>query len=136
MRRLGNVVLDVNVIISLVLKNKLGLLLRAVAFDRVTVFASAELLDELLDVLNRPHLARYLAESPTAYFQAFEETALFRPILKPYAGSPDPDDDYLVALCLQEKAWLVSGDGPLLRWEAPPAGLKRMTYTEFQKRVL
>lgn len=136
MRRLGIVVLDVNVLVSLVIGKKFARLIRAIAFGRVSVVICPELLEEWRDVLHRPHLLPLLEKSPEVYLRQLKEAAVRRTIRKPYTGSPDPDDDYLVALCLQEKAWLVSGDGPLLRWSSPPPGLKRMTYTEFQKRAL
>lgn len=136
MRRLGNVVLDVNVVVSLIIRKKFAHLLRAVAFGRITVFACAELFDELSDVLARPHLARYLTIEPASYLKLLKDAAVVEPIREAFIGSPDPDDDYLVALSIQQRAWLVSGDGPLMRWKEPPRGLKRMTYTEFQKRVL
>lgn len=136
MRRFGNVVLDVNVLVSLVLTGKLTRLLRATAYGRITVFVCAELLEEFSDVLQRPHVAKHLSATPTTYLRLLKDASVWETIQHPFAGSPDPDDDYLVALSLQEKAWLVTGDGPLLRWETPPRGLKRMTYAEFQKRVL
>lgn len=106
------------------------------AYGRITVFVSAELLEEFLDVLQRPHVVKLLAATPATYLRLLKDASIWEAIRQPFTGSPDPDDDYLVALSIQEKAWLVTGDGPLLRWETPPRGLKRMTYADFRRRVL
>jgi len=81
------------------------------------LIASPTLLDELRDVLARPKFRRWISEAAaTDFIEGIAEAAII--IDDPPAAaplSPDPDDDYLVALARATQAdCLVSGDRHLL----------------------
>lgn len=75
------------------------------------------LLDELADVLARPKLQRFITTALAVAFIdgiATDATILTDPP-EPPGVSPDPDDDYLIALARAADAdYIVSGDRDLL----------------------
>jgi hypothetical protein len=111
-------VLDPNVLVSAVLSrsgapaeivsNWLG--------GEFELIVSPLLLDELERVLEYPKLRKQIAaESAAQYAHLFRERAVLAS--DPEAAvrrSPDPADDYLIALAEAERALLVSGDEHLL----------------------
>jgi putative PIN family toxin of toxin-antitoxin system len=111
-------VLDVNVLISAILSPRgsparLLLAWQAGAFELVV---SPALLAELRRALAYPKLARLI---PSAEADAFVAWIAHSAVLAadpggaPVFPSADPDDDYLLALAMAERAVLVSGDGHL-----------------------
>jgi putative PIN family toxin of toxin-antitoxin system len=95
------IVVDCNVLISLLIGGKLTVLRDHLFSEGVRLFVSERLLDEVLDVGGRSHLARYFdarqLHTFIQLFQALPDEKL------PTAVSRDPDDDYLLALCLKAK---------------------------------
>jgi hypothetical protein len=111
-------ILDANVLISAILSPggspaRLLLAWRAGAFDLVV---SPALLAELARALAYPKLARLVPPADADAFVAWiARSAVLAadPGTAPSVRSVDPDDDYLVALAIAERAFLVSGDGHL-----------------------
>ena len=111
-------ILDANVLISAILSPggspaRLLLAWRAGAFDLVV---SPALLAELARALAYPKLARLVPPADSDAFVAWiTRSAVLAadPGTAPPVRSVDPDDDYLVALAIAERAFLVSGDGHL-----------------------
>ncbi|MGH3064336.1 MAG: putative toxin-antitoxin system toxin component, PIN family [Gaiellaceae bacterium] len=98
---------------------------RDAEFDLVV---SPHLLDELLEVLLRPQFRAFVDESDVrAYVEALRGEALVVPDVEdPPAVTPDPDDDYLVALAIAGRADLiVSGDAHLTSLTDPPVPVLR-----------
>jgi putative PIN family toxin of toxin-antitoxin system len=90
------------------------------------VVVSPRLLDELEDVLLRTKFRAYAsAEQVSAYVEALAAEALaFDDVADPPRVTPDPDDDYLIALARAAgAALLVSGDKHLLDLADPPVGV-------------
>lgn len=84
---------------------------------RFELIASPALLGELRDVLARPKFRRWLSTATAADFiGGLADDALVVEDPPALAGlSPDPDDDYLIALARAANAdYLVSGDRHLL----------------------
>lgn len=112
-------VLDVNVLISAVLSRSgaPAQILRAWLDGHFDVVVSPALYAELERTLDYPKLKRLI---PTA--ERDELIALLRttalhaddPAAPPPVTSPDPGDDYLIALAAHEAAMLVTGDRHLL----------------------
>ena len=114
-----------------------GRVLRAALDDDYTLVVSPELLAELEDVLLREKFRPYLSEG---------EAAIAKSLLARVAElradpgdvsriSPDPDDDYLIALARAAQVdYLVSGDGDLVQLAQvePPI----VTPREFLERLL
>ena len=111
-------VLDANVLISAILSPRgsparLLLAWQAGAFELIV---SPKLLGELARALAYPKLARLIPPVDADAFVAWiARSALMAadPGTVPSIRSADPDDDYLVALAVAERAVLVSGDGHL-----------------------
>jgi putative PIN family toxin of toxin-antitoxin system len=109
-------ILDANVLISAILSPgggpaRLLLAWRAGVFDLVV---SPALLAELARALAYPKLARLIPPADADAFVAWiARSAVLAadPGTAPAVRSVDPDDDYLVALAIAERAFLVSGDG-------------------------
>lgn len=89
---------------------------------RFELVISPALLDELRDVLDRPKFRRWISAAVALEFidgLADDALVLGDPPALP-GVSPDPDDDYLIALARAAGAdYLVSGDGHLLQLADP-----------------
>lgn len=98
-------------------------LLRAWFEGRFDLVVSEKLLGELGRVLSRPKLVRYTsAEEVSEYVLFLRRAALTEPDPEPLTEplTPDPKDDYLVALARAADAgFLVSGDPHLTGLEDP-----------------
>jgi putative PIN family toxin of toxin-antitoxin system len=84
---------------------------------RFELSASPALLAELADVLARPKFRRYIgADLVTEIIDGLSEDAVIvKDTPAPPGISPDPDDDYLIALARAAGAdYIVSGDSDLL----------------------
>lgn len=92
---------------------------------RFELIASPALLDELRDVLARPRFRRWISAAVAAEFLdgLAQDAVIVDDPPAPPGVSPDPDDDYLIALARAARAdCLVSGDAHLLDLDAidPP----------------
>ncbi len=111
-------ILDTNVLISAILSRRgsparLVLAWQAGAFELVV---SPALLAELARALAYPKIARLVPSADAeAYVAWIARSAVLAadPVGAPSIRSADPDDDYLVALAMAERAVLVSGDAHL-----------------------
>lgn len=104
--------------------------------ERFELIVSPALLTELRDVLARPKFRRWISTAVAGEFVA--ALAQQAPVVDdppaPPEVSPDPDDDYLIALARTARAdCLVSGDRHLLELDAvePPV----LTPREFLERL-
>lgn len=112
------VLLDTNVLVSGLLapSGAPAAILDAWGRGLFEVVASPQLLDELEDVLARPKIRRHIAPADAAAFVSWvRRTAI--PFDDPPAASgltPDPGDDFVVALARSSRCELiVSGDAHL-----------------------
>jgi len=114
------VVLDTNVVVSALLwGGQPKALLRAATDDDLLLCTSPALLDELRDVLARPHLASRLEQFHPSLDRAMTLYAglclTVFPTSLPGAVAADQDDDHVVAAAIEGRADLiVSGDRHLL----------------------
>lgn len=113
-------VLDTNVVVSALLwggqPEKLIIL---AAEGEIELFSSPVLLDELAEVIARPHLAarlggkRQTVDEARGLYAALVQ--LVTPIQIPRVVADDPDDDHVIAAAIAANARLiVSGDRHLL----------------------
>lgn len=112
-------VLDPNVIISALLSpsGAPARLLQAWLYGRFELIISPRLLAELERALAYPKLRKRIAlDEGHRIVEWLAKTAIFAgdPSEPPPTRSPDPGDDYLLALAAGEQAALVSGDEHLL----------------------
>lgn len=114
-------VLDTNVVLSALLwrGTPYRLLQAARASDRIRLFTSAVLLEELAEVLNRPSPAKRLTLIGRTARQVLTDYVEVAELVAPAATPPivaaDADDDHVVAAAVAAQADLiVSGDRHLL----------------------
>ncbi len=129
-------VVDANVLISAVLSSRgaSAEVLRATRDGAFELIVSELLLTELTRAFGYPKLRKRIpAEKAAAYIGWLRShgTLAEDPAGPPPVSSPDPDDDYLLALAIDRRAFLVTGDQHLLglRDELPiypPAEFLRM----------
>lgn len=115
-----NYVIDVNVYISYILKNKLTELFIFVLENDFEVFISVELITELTDVLQREKFKKFLKKSPVEFVNAISQFGNLVESEFKNIKSPDPKDDYLFLLALSSESVIVSGDKLLVNWENAP----------------
>ena len=112
-------VVDVNVLISGVLsaKGSPAEILRASRDGQVELVVSELLLAELKRTLAYPKVRKRIAPEKAAAFVNWVRdhgTVAEDPASPPPVGSRDPDDDYLLALAIDRRAYLITGDQDLL----------------------
>lgn len=124
----NNFVIDANIYISYILKDKLDeLFLYALERD-IEVFISRALIDELGDVLNRNKFKKYLKKPVQEYVNAVRQ---FGYLLEPpisLINCPDSKDGYLFLLAIATEATIVTGDKLLLSWKQAPAPVITLTH--------
>lgn len=131
-------VLDPNVLVSALLSPAGPPAQVVLAWDagRFQLIASPRMLSELANVLSPPKLRRWIdASDADEFVSRLQEGALL--VDDPPPGpklTPDPDDDYLVALArAAEVDYLVSGDGDLTGLADPDPPV--LTPREFLDRL-
>jgi putative PIN family toxin of toxin-antitoxin system len=112
---------DINVVVSgLLWQGRPRQILDAACAGRITLFTTPVLLAELQDVLNRPKLARRLAQASVAASALVAGFAALAVLVAPANISPvvlvDPDDDAVLACAIAAQAQaIVSGDSHILQ---------------------
>ena len=113
MRILLDTNLWVSALLSETMRNRIG---RIIADSRLEILADAELLAELERVCARPKFARLLSPvQVNGFIQILRDRLTFIETHSEVQVCRDPDDDYLLAICLDGQAdFLLSGDNDLL----------------------
>ena len=123
--RAPRLVLDPGVLISALISRKRGnpvQLIRLWLRGDYQLAASPHLLVELENVLRRPKFQKYVSDGEiTAYLGMFFRRAVLVPdVATTEVFTPDPKDDYLVALARDVAAdYLISGDKHLTELPRP-----------------
>jgi putative PIN family toxin of toxin-antitoxin system len=130
-------VVDVNVLISGVLsaKGSSAEILRANRDGQFELVVSELLLAELKRTLAYPKLRKRIAPEQAAAFANWihDHGSLAEdPASPPPLGSRDPDDDYLLALAIDRRAYLVTGGQDLL---VPSDDLPILTPAQFATKL-
>lgn len=113
------VVIDPGVLIAAFISNEGAprALVRAWIDGAFELLVSRKLLAELARVLARPKFRRYTTEREAQAFVTFLErfATLCEDVERPARLSPDPGDDYLLALASSHSAnFLISGDADII----------------------
>lgn len=112
-------VVDVNVLVSGILsaKGHPAEILRASRDGEFELIISEQLLTELTRTLAYPRLRKRVPEEKALSFVSWvgaHGSLAEDPADSPPVSSRDPDDDYLLALAIDRRAYLVTGDQDLL----------------------
>lgn len=121
---MSRIVIDTGVLVSALIspEGPTSFILDALDAKQFVLIASPHLLDELSRVLRRDKFRRYvtLAEVDTFVEDLHECADLHDDPTGVPAVSPDPDDDFLIALAREANAnALISGDSDLADLELP-----------------
>jgi putative PIN family toxin of toxin-antitoxin system len=130
-------VVDVNVLISGVLSTKgsPAEILRASRDGQFELVVSELLHAELKRTLAYPKLRKRIAPEKADAFTNWVRdhgTIAEDPASPPPVSSRDPDDDYLLALAIDRRAYLITGDQDLL---APSSDLPILTPAQFAAKL-
>lgn len=111
-------VLDTNLLISYLLTNG-DTISRVIAHWKQAHFVylqSSQTVDELIDVVNRPRLRRYMKTTPQSLIDLIETDAEYTEGALVLSGAcRDPKDDKFIACAVEGNAdYIVSGDNDLL----------------------
>lgn len=113
-------VLDTNIVVSgLLWKASPRQVLDAARDQRLTLYTSSALLDELAEVLARAHLAPVITANRSSPELLMRQYAMLAQVVIPAqinrVVEKDVDDDAVIACALAAQAdWIVSGDAHLL----------------------
>jgi len=112
-------VVDVNVLVSAApsAKGPSAEILRGSRDGQFELITSEMLLTELTRTLAYPRIRKRIPpEKAAAYVNWIRDHGRLAddPVGAPPVGSRDPDDDYLLALAIDQRAYLVTGDQDLL----------------------
>jgi len=128
------VIVDTNLWISFLLTKNLSALDILFQNTQITLLFSKELLDEFVEVSNRPKFKKYFStEDLQALISSIKKHAEFILVSSEVSECRDPKDNFLLSLAKDGKAiHLISGDKDLL--ELKKFGKTSiLTYTEFIK---
>ncbi|MFN0173903.1 MAG: putative toxin-antitoxin system toxin component, PIN family [Saprospiraceae bacterium] len=112
------IIIDVNLWVSFGMGKSLDRLRLVLPHPEVELFASDDINREIVDVVKRPRLKKYL--KPDRVKEIFELLSQFayyvRPIGEGNADFKDAKDNYLLNLAAEVNAdFLVTGDKPMLK---------------------
>ncbi len=127
------VVIDTNIWISFLIGKTLAGLAEAIINDNIKVLFSKELIDELLEVLQRPKFEKYFFQEDVEELISlihikFEQIE----ITEHFMDCRDPKDNFLLDLCVSGNAdYLITGDDDLLSL-TPFHGVEIVSYSVFK----
>ncbi len=110
------IVVDTNWWVSFAMKPASSQFAEVLLHPEIEIIASQELENEVFEVIHRPVLAKYFAQTSLAEFkEIFAKATVKQKVKSKVDVCRDPDDNYLLALALDGKAdFLVTGDKDLL----------------------
>lgn len=111
-------VIDTNLLVSYLLTNgdTISRMMAHWEQGHFVYLQSSQMLDELIDVINRPRLRRYLKTDPQPLLDLIETDAEYTDGKLALPGAcRDPKDDKFIAYAVEGNAdYIVSGDNDLL----------------------
>jgi hypothetical protein len=110
------IVLDTNIFISFLISDTFPKLDKHLQTNEVRLLFSEELLNEFLEVVNRPKLKKYFSDKDLAtLLESINHHADFIKVTASVDVCRDKKDNFLLALCKDGKAdVLITGDADLL----------------------
>ena len=115
MPKIDRVVLDTNILVSLIINQDADQLADWVAEYGITFYACPELITELRTTFEKPAVRKFLSEPINFYLEFIQSLCQVVAISKRFDRAIDPDDNFLFDLAYSVKAfYLVSGERALL----------------------
>jgi putative PIN family toxin of toxin-antitoxin system len=130
------VVIDTNLFVSAAINaNSRQRLELALYNDALSILLDEALLSEFVEVINRPKFRRYIsANQIIAFIDLIERRSTFVTTTSTVDASPDPKDNFLLALCMDNQAdFLLTGNKRDLLDLKQFGKTKILTLTEFLK---
>jgi len=125
-------VFDVNIWLSYFISGKSEKIIDMMENNDVFFYRSAELMSELIEVINRPKFSKYFPNGTKEYISLVEELAEFFLTKAIFDQCSDPKDNYLFDLAYQSHSnFLVSGDKKVLAVPVKQS-LKLLTLSAFK----
>lgn len=129
-------ILDTNLWISFLIKNDLGKIEELLCNDNFTLVFSRELLNEFLDVVQRPKFRKYFSSKEIDIaLEIIIDFSQFIDVTSQVNLCRDSKDDFLLALAIDARAkYLVTGDIDLLDLQNIES-TKILTMTDFLSEI-
>lgn len=110
------IVLDTNLWISFLISSRYEKLDELLSNHECKLLFSQELLEEFIDVANRPKLRKYISRIELEnILDTIDEVAEFIDVTSEISKCRDPKDNFLLSLAVDAKAdYLLTGDNDLL----------------------
>ena len=127
------VVIDTNIWISFLIGKTLAGLSEAIISDKIKILFSEELIDELIEVLQRPKFEKYFSREDVAELISLIHLKTEHvEITEHFMECRDPKDNFLLDLCVSGNAdYLITGDDDLLSL-TPFRSVEIVNYRVFQ----
>ena len=115
-RKIIRLVIDTNIWVSFLIGKTLAGLSDAIVSDSVKIIFSAELFEELIEVLQRPKFSNYFTQDNIQEFISLIHSKIeWVEIYTHFDDCRDYKDNFLLDLCVSGSAdYLISGDEDLL----------------------
>ena len=128
------IVIDTNIWISFLIGRTLAGLSKAILNDQIKILFSEELIDELVEVLQRPKFKKYFSQDNIAELISLLHAKTEQvDITERFSDCRDPKDNFLLDLCVSGNAdYLITGDEDLLVMN-PFQGVAIVNYRLFQE---
>ena len=133
------IVIDTNLYVSaLINSNSRQRLDQILQNEQVVILMDAAAVSELHMVIHRPKFQKWVTpEQIDDFFQLITERAVVAETTSVIRLSPDSNDDFLLALCLDNKAdYLITGNKLDLLALERIGGTQIITLTEFLERIV
>jgi putative PIN family toxin of toxin-antitoxin system len=131
------IVIDTNLWISFLIGKRLQTMKMLFCHEDVSIYMCEELIDEILEVANRPKLAKYIKPQDIELLEKLIKTYCIFVEIKKKSSLPirDPKDLYLLSLCESIPAeYILSGDEDLLSVDTQ-GKYQIMTFMDFFKLI-
>ena len=99
-KKLKRFVPDTNVWVAYVINGELEWLTHYVIQNRLIIYASLLLFDEIKRVLQYARIKKYLVSPPSVYLRVINSLVLVSNNVPVIVNSPDPEHDYIFSLAI------------------------------------
>ena len=131
------IIIDTNLWISFLIGKRLQAMEMLFRHEDVSIYMCQELVDEILEVANRPKLSKYIKPQDIEHLEKLIKTYCIFVEINKKSTLPirDSKDLYLLSLCESIPAeYIISGDDDLLSVDTQ-GRYQIMTFTDFFKLI-